>query len=226
MKLLIINGPNLNMLGQRDPDTYGHLTLAEICSVVERRAWALQAEVTFYQANGEGELIDFIQQNVATAQGIIINPGVYEANKDQLKVLMTLSDTEDASETYGGAPRPSDFGLDIGVTELCDFVKIKARKGGTKILTLAQDRQPGQPGLETLQADLFEEPDIVIDGQTPFVIVVMEIIGQVAGPEATRHPIRSDNQPVVIRHENILYSYSKCQRLMHASQPSTRLTTR
>ncbi len=49
---------------------------------------------------------------------IIINPGVYEANKDQLKVLMTLSDTEDASETYGGAPRPSDFGLDIGVTGL------------------------------------------------------------------------------------------------------------
>ena len=77
MKLLIINGPNLNMLGQRDPDTYGHLTLAEICSVVERRAWALQAEVTFYQANGEGELIDFIQQNVATAQGIIINPGAF-----------------------------------------------------------------------------------------------------------------------------------------------------
>ncbi len=77
MKLLVINGPNLNMLGKRDPEVYGRLTLQDIQDRVEKRARELGVEVSFYQANGEGQIIDFIQQSAGAAQGIIINPGAY-----------------------------------------------------------------------------------------------------------------------------------------------------
>ena len=77
MKLLVINGPNLNMLGKRDPEMYGRLTLQDIRERVEKRAKELGVEIAFFQANGEGQIIDFIQQNTAGAQGIIINPGAY-----------------------------------------------------------------------------------------------------------------------------------------------------
>ena len=75
MKILIINGPNLNMLGKRDKATYGRKTLAEIDSVVKKQGEKLDAEITSFQSNSEGALVDFIQQQSRSADGIIINPG-------------------------------------------------------------------------------------------------------------------------------------------------------
>jgi len=75
MKILIINGPNLNMLGKRDKATYGRKTLAEIDSVVKKQGEKLDAEITSFQSNSEGALVDFIQQQSSSADGIIINPG-------------------------------------------------------------------------------------------------------------------------------------------------------
>jgi 3-dehydroquinate dehydratase-2 len=75
MKILVINGPNLNMLGKRDKDTYGEKTLAEIDSLLQKQGKSLNVEVMIFQSNSEGALIDFIQEQSDSIDGIIINPG-------------------------------------------------------------------------------------------------------------------------------------------------------
>ncbi len=75
MRVLIIHGPNLNMLGKREKKLYGAKTLAEINSVLKKQGEKLGVEITCFQSNSEGALIDFIQEQSPEAQGIIINPG-------------------------------------------------------------------------------------------------------------------------------------------------------
>ena len=75
MRILVINGPNLNLLGKRDQSHYGSRTLDEINAALLERARELGVEIFDYQSNHEGSLIDFIQVQTAGADGIIINPG-------------------------------------------------------------------------------------------------------------------------------------------------------
>ena len=75
MRILLVNGPNLNMLGRRDPTLYGTTTLAEIEAAATARAAELNAEVACFQSNHEGAIIDFLQANAAEADGIILNGG-------------------------------------------------------------------------------------------------------------------------------------------------------
>lgn len=77
MKILIINGPNLNMLGIREPDKYGSLTLDEINKEITVKAKTLGCEVDFRQSNCEGEIIDFIHSARGKYDGIILNAGAY-----------------------------------------------------------------------------------------------------------------------------------------------------
>lgn len=77
MKLLIINGPNLNLLGTREPGIYGTVDYAGLCEIVKKEAEQLQIEVEFYQSNVEGELVNAIHGAKGTMDGIIINPGAY-----------------------------------------------------------------------------------------------------------------------------------------------------
>ena len=75
MRILVVNGPNLNRLGKRDPTQYGTTTLADIESAVTTRASEVGADVSFFQSNHEGAIIDFLQAESENADGIVINPG-------------------------------------------------------------------------------------------------------------------------------------------------------
>ena len=75
MKILIINGPNLNMLGKRNKSIYGDKTLPAITNILKKEGMSLGVDVVTFQSNHEGSLIDFIQKNTAESDGIILNPG-------------------------------------------------------------------------------------------------------------------------------------------------------
>jgi 3-dehydroquinate dehydratase II len=75
--ILVINGPNLNMLGAREPDQYGHMTLDDICRQIKAHAGRHNIRVDFFQSNIEGELITTIQEAPAHFSGIILNAGAY-----------------------------------------------------------------------------------------------------------------------------------------------------
>ena len=91
LPLYVLNGPNLNLLGVREPEVYGRGTLADIERAVVARAKALGLEVVFRQSNQEGTLVDWIQEARTKACGMIINPGAYShtsvAIYDALKAL-------------------------------------------------------------------------------------------------------------------------------------------
>ncbi len=77
IRILVLHGPNLNLLGSRDPKTYGTTTLAEIDRELTRRAKDRNAIVRCFQTNVEGELVDLIQMAKGTSDAIVINPGGY-----------------------------------------------------------------------------------------------------------------------------------------------------
>jgi 3-dehydroquinate dehydratase II len=77
MKILFLNGPNLNLLGQREPEVYGRTTLAEIEARTRARALELRAEIEFRQSNKEGELVDWIQGARGVADALVLNAAAY-----------------------------------------------------------------------------------------------------------------------------------------------------
>ncbi len=77
MKLFIINGPNLNLLGVREPDLYGRQNYAALVKLAEDTCRELGIEVDIYQSNHEGDLVDKIQSAYGVADGIVINPAAY-----------------------------------------------------------------------------------------------------------------------------------------------------
>lgn len=77
MKILVINGPNLNMLGIREPEMYGRETYRDLLEKIRRHAEKTGTEVSFFQSNHEGDLVDAIQAAYGVQDGIILNPGAY-----------------------------------------------------------------------------------------------------------------------------------------------------
>ena len=77
MKILVLHGPNLNLLGSREPEVYGRLTLTDINNILSEQAEAAQTAVQFLQSNHEGQLIDAIHEAREWADGILINPGAF-----------------------------------------------------------------------------------------------------------------------------------------------------
>ena len=75
MKILIVNGPNLNLLGEREPDVYGHDTLSDVNQWISRHPASAGHELHFFQSNHEGQIIDYLHGHRKSADGVVINPG-------------------------------------------------------------------------------------------------------------------------------------------------------
>ena len=94
MKFLVLNGPNLNMLGQREPEIYGNFTLDEInCELIEfSKKINSDIELDFFQSNHEGEIVDKIQQANSFYDGIILNPAAYTHTSVAISDAIKCSD--------------------------------------------------------------------------------------------------------------------------------------
>lgn len=77
MKILVINGPNINMLGIREPEVYGKTTYAELCAFIEEKCKAAGVDCELFQSNHEGAIVDKIQDAYSVFDGIVINPAAY-----------------------------------------------------------------------------------------------------------------------------------------------------
>ena len=89
-KVLVIHGPNLNMLGMREPDIYGHQTLEEINAALAAQAERLGLHIETFQSNHEGEIVDKIQQAHDSFHGIIINPAAYTHTSIAIRDAISL----------------------------------------------------------------------------------------------------------------------------------------
>ncbi len=91
IKIAIVHGPNLNLLGQRNPEVYGNLTLEQLEAAVAERAAERGAEVEAFQSNHEGELIDALHAAGKSCQGVIFNPGGYSHTSVALRDAVEAS---------------------------------------------------------------------------------------------------------------------------------------
>jgi 3-dehydroquinate dehydratase II len=108
LPVYVLNGPNLNLLGSREPEVYGRQALSDIEKAVSQRAKKAGLEVVFRQSNHEGELVDWIQEARTKGSGVIINPGAYThtsiALLDALKMLDKPIIEVHLSNTYQREP--------------------------------------------------------------------------------------------------------------------------
>ena len=91
MRILVLNGPNLNLLGQREPQIYGRTTLADLEAMVRERAARLGTEVELRQSNDEGQLVDWVQQARGTFDALVLNAGAYTHTSIALRDAITAA---------------------------------------------------------------------------------------------------------------------------------------
>ncbi len=90
IKVLVVNGPNLNMLGKREPEIYGRDTLDDILSRLNEQAQNLSIELDCFQSNYEGAIVEKIQESMGNVQGIIINPAAYTHTSVAIRDALSL----------------------------------------------------------------------------------------------------------------------------------------
>ncbi|MBN1534998.1 MAG: type II 3-dehydroquinate dehydratase [Spirochaetes bacterium] len=91
MKIIVVHGPNLNLLGTREPDVYGTVTMDEINATLSERAREEKVELVTYQSNIEGSIIDFLHAN-RDADGLLINPGAYTHTSIAIRDAVTATE--------------------------------------------------------------------------------------------------------------------------------------
>lgn len=124
--ILVLNGPNLNMLGTREPATYGHETLADVEALCQRTAAEHGLEVEFRQTNHEGQLIDWIHQARGRCAGILINPGAWTHTSVAIRDALVAAELPVIEVHLSNVHRREEFrhhsfvsGVAVGV--LCGF---------------------------------------------------------------------------------------------------------
>ncbi len=151
-KILVIHGPNLNMLGTREPEIYGHRTLEEINAALKAQADRLGLHMETFQSNHEGEIVDQIQQARDSFDGIIINPAAYThtsiAIRDALSLLnIPLIEIHLSNTTKREAFRHTSLISDIVTARISGFGPqgyLLALEGLAQLLT-----KPERPALES-----------------------------------------------------------------------------
>src|SRR5512135_744909 len=109
MKILVIHGPNLNLLGKREPEIYGTFTLADINDRLSSLAKELGVEVSFYQSNHEGELVQKIQDAMGVYEAIVINPGAYTHTSVALRDAISSTGIPTVETHISNIYRREDF---------------------------------------------------------------------------------------------------------------------
>lgn len=125
-KIMVLNGPNLNLLGTREPETYGNLTLPEIGAMVKDHAKRQDLDVDFRQTNHEGTLVDWIQEAADEASGIILNAAAYThtsvAIRDAIAAINTPVIEVHLSNVYAREEfRHHSFVSDKAAGVICGF---------------------------------------------------------------------------------------------------------
>ncbi len=135
-KILVLNGPNINMLGIREKNVYGTATYEDLCEMIRAKAAELKLEVEIRQSNSEGQLVDWIQECYGRMDGIIMNPGAYThysvAVLDALKAVCSRGSYQqyppaggfppslcDDSGLYRPDLRPGSEGILVGTGIFC-----------------------------------------------------------------------------------------------------------
>lgn len=142
--ILVLNGPNLNMLGTREPATYGHETLADVEALCQRSAAEQGLEVEFRQTNHEGQLIDWIHQARGRCAGILINPGAWTHTSVAIRDALVAAELPVIEVHISNVHKREEFrhhsfvsGVAVGV--LCGFGTNGYRMGLSHFAHLLND---------------------------------------------------------------------------------------
>jgi 3-dehydroquinate dehydratase II len=145
LKIQVLHGPNLNLLGKREPEIYGRQTLETINQMLTEEARRLQVAIEFFQSNHEGALVDQIQAGLGQIQGILINPGAYThtsvAIRDALAAVAIPTVEVHLSNIHQREPfRHHSYIAPIAVGQICGFGAESYRLG---LQALVSHLQPG-----------------------------------------------------------------------------------
>jgi 3-dehydroquinate dehydratase-2 len=126
MKVLVLHGPNLNLLGKREPEVYGHVTLDSINAMLADEARALGIEVKIFQSNVEGDLVNAIQDAASWADAIVINPAAYThtsvALRDAIAAVAVPTIEVHLSNVYAREPfRHHSYIAPVAVGQITGF---------------------------------------------------------------------------------------------------------
>ena len=156
-RILIVHGPNLNLLGEREPEIYGRATLAELNEDLQRRAAQAQAQVVCFQSNHEGALIDFLHEHRREAAGLVINPGALTHYSYALRDAIAALPLPAVEVHLSDIHRREDFRKHSVIREVC-LDQISG--GGAESYRRGMEVILGYLACQELRALLRQQPEI------------------------------------------------------------------